>query len=120
MGRINRDLKAGTQVEKKTRKGRGKRKGKVTEASHGTENVPPPANQQNTLSRRRRARGSGYGDIGTRLATRRSRAPSGVEGVETTNVVNYVASQSTEAVIEDVKTTGRYSHVDRAWEHSRT
>ena len=108
LGRINiGDPKIGTEGEKRTRRGRGKRKGKVTGASRdGRENVPPPANQQNTLSRRRRARGTGYVDIGTRPAPRRGRA------TEMTKVANYVASQSVEAlpVTEDVKTTGRHSH----------
>lgn len=115
MGQINvRDQKIGTRPEKRTRRGRGKRKDKVT-TQDGTENVPPPATQQNTLSRRRRrTRGSGYVDIGTRPAPRRGRTASSVGGVETTNVVNYVASQVAETNIEDVKTTGRHAHVDRA------
>ncbi|KAI0000022.1 hypothetical protein BJV77DRAFT_508499 [Russula vinacea] len=115
LGQINvRDQKIGTRPEKRTRRGRGKRKDKVT-TQDGTENVPPPATQQNTLSRRRRrTRGSGYVDIGTRPAPRRGRTASSVGGVETTNVVNYVASQVAETNIEDVKTTGRHAHVDRA------
>ncbi|KAF8505913.1 hypothetical protein F5888DRAFT_1652749 [Russula emetica] len=122
LGRIDiRDPKIGTQGEKKTRRGRGKRKGKDTRtARDGTENIPPPANQQNTLSRRRRARGTGYVDIGTKPAPpRRGRARSSVRGAETTNVADYVASQSVEAFIEDVKTTGRHSDVDKALEHGR-
>ena len=112
LGRIDtRDV----NIEKRTRRGRGKRKGKVTSsgaARDGTENVPPPTNQQNNLSRRRRARGTGYADIGTRPVPTRGRT-------ETTNVGNYVASQSVEASIEDVKTTGRHAHVDKAWEYGR-
>jgi hypothetical protein len=123
LGRIDiRDPKIGTQGEKKTRRGRGKRKGKDTGASRdGTENVPPPpANQQNTLSRRRRARGTGYVDIGARPAPRRGRATNSVGGAETTNVANYLASQPVEALIEDVETTGRHTDVDKAWEHGRS
>ena len=122
MGRINvRDPKIGTQAEKRARRGRGKRKGKVTESVRdGAENVPPPANQENTVRRRRRARGSGHVDVGTRPAPRRSRATSSVEGVETANVVNYVASRSTKAAMDDVKTTGRHIHVDGAWEDGRS
>jgi hypothetical protein len=122
LGRIDiRDPKIGTQGEKRTRRGRGKRKGKDTGASRdGTENVPPPTNQQNTLSRRRRARGTGYVDIGTRPAPRRGRATSSVGGAETTNVANYPASQPVEALVEDVKTTGRHTHGDKAWEHGRS
>jgi hypothetical protein len=121
LGRIDiRDPKIGTQGEKKTRRGRGKRKGKDTgTARYGTENVPPPTNQQDTLSRRRRARGTGYVDIGTRPAPRRVRATSSV-GAETANVANYVASESVEALIEDVKTTGCHTHVDKALEHGRS
>jgi hypothetical protein len=111
--RINvRDPKIGTRPDKRTRRGRGKRRGKVT-TQDGTENVPPPATQQNTLSRRRRTRGSGYVDIGTRPAPRRGRTASNVGGVETANVVNYVTSQAAETN-DDVKTTGRHTHVDRA------
>ncbi|KAI0276319.1 hypothetical protein BGY98DRAFT_1098205 [Russula aff. rugulosa BPL654] len=120
LGRIDiKDTNVGTQGEKRTRRGRGKRKGKVTSsgaARDGTENVPPPANQ---LSRRRRARGTGYVDNGTRPAPRRGRATNRVGGAETTNVGNYVASQAVEA-FEDVKTTGRHAHVDKAWEHGRS
>ena len=121
LGRIDiKDTNIGTQGEKRTRRGRGKRKGKVTgsgAARDGTENVPPPANQ---LSRRRRARGTGYVDNGTRPAPRRGRATSRVGGAETTDVGNYVASESVEALIEDVKTTGRHTHIDKAWEHGRS
>jgi hypothetical protein len=114
LGRINvRDQKIGTRPEKRTRRGRGKRKAKVT-TQDGTENVPPPATQQNTLSRRSRTRGSGYVDIGTRPAPRRGRTASSVGGVETTNVVNYVTSQAAETKMENVKTTGRHARVDRA------
>ena len=118
-GRIDtRDPKVDIQGEKKTRRGRGKRKGKDTEAAGGgTENVPPPTNQQNTLSRRRRARRTGYVDIGTRPAPRRGRATSGVGGAETANVASYVAGQPVEGLIEDGKTTGRHTDVDRALEH---
>lgn len=108
LGRIdNRDPDIGIQGEKRTRRGRGKRKGKVTSSGavrDGTENIPPPANQQKLSRRRAGARGT---DIGTRPAPRRGRA-------ETTNVTNYVASQSVEALIEDVKTTGRYTHAGQS------
>lgn len=124
LGRIDiRNPTIGATGEKKTRRGRGKRRGKDTRAARdGTENVPPPANQQNTLPRRRRARGTGYVDIGTRPAPRRGRATSGVGGAETTNVANYVPSPSVEIlpVIEDVKTTGRHTDVDKALEHGRS
>lgn len=121
LGRIDiRDPKIGTQGGKRTRRGRGKRKGKDTGASRdGTENVPPPTNQQNTLSRRRRARRTGYVDTGNRSAPRRGRATSSVGGAETTNVANYPASQPVEALIEDVKTTDRHIDIDKAWEHGR-
>lgn len=113
--RINnvRDQKIGTQPEKRTRRGRGKRKDKVTNGTQdGRENVPPPASQQNTLSRPRRARGSGYVDIGTRPARRRGRATSSVGGAETAKVVNNVTSQFAETV-EDSKATGGDDQVDR-------
>jgi hypothetical protein len=117
LGRIDiRDTNTGTQGEKRTRRGRGKRRGNVKSsgsARDDMENVPPPANQQDKLSRRRRGRGTGYADIGTRPAPRRGRA-------EMTNVGNYVASESVEALIEDVKTTDRHTHVDKAWERGRS
>lgn len=121
LGRIDiGDPKIGTQGEKRTRRGRGKRKGKVTGATRdGTENVAPLANQQNTLSRRRRTRRTGYVDIGTRPAPERGRTTSSVGGAETTKVANYVASQPVEASIEDVKTTGRDTQVDKAREHGQ-
>lgn len=117
----NRDPKIGTQGEKRTRRGRGKRKGKVSGASRdGTENVAPLANQQNTLSRRRRARGTGYVDIGTRPAPGRGRATSSVGGAETTKVTNHVARQTVEALIEDVGTTGRDTQVDNRSDNADT
>jgi hypothetical protein len=121
--RINaRNMTTGTRPEKRTRRGRGKRKDKVTAATQGgTENIPPtPATQQNTQSRRRRARGSGYVDTGTRPAARRGRTTSSVGGVVTANVVNYVTSQTAGTIVEDIKTTGHHGHVDGAHEHGRS
>ena len=104
----------GSQPEKRTRRGRGKRKDKVTIATQeGTENVPPPVTQH-TQPRRRRARGSRPVDISARPAPRRGRTTSGVGGAAN---ANYVTSQPAGAIIEDTKFTGRHGHADEAHEH---
>ncbi|KAI0005159.1 hypothetical protein BJV74DRAFT_329498 [Russula compacta] len=85
--RINvRDSKISTQSEKRVRKVRGKRKGKVGKApQEETENIPPTTT---TSSRHRRARGAGHVEIGTNPAPRRGRAKDGMGRVEMVNPMN--------------------------------
>lgn len=96
--RINvRDPKISTESEKRVRKVRGKRKGKVAKPpQEETENIPPPTT---TTARHRRARGSGHVEIGTK-PPRRGRAKIGMGRSEMLNPMNDVL-KDTEITTQD-------------------